>query len=274
MLKTLGVCSWSLSPDRCDDLIQAVHRCGLSHIQIALDPFARGEWELDAAMISLEAAKVSICSGMMTTIGEDYSSLESIKHTGGIRPDQHWEANLARARTNAKIAHQLGLNLVTYHAGFIPEDDSAERDTMIDRVKAIADVFGEYEIPTALETGQEHAQTLLDLFADPRLNTIGINFDPANMILYGMDDPAVAIELLKNHIVQVHMKDAVPTQIPGTWGNEVPAGQGAVDWEHFFRIVQSIPKPISVVIEREAGDKRVEDIITAREVAFKHGCPQ
>jgi len=274
MLKTLGVCSWSLSPNGCNDLIEAVQRCKLSHIQIALDPLASGEWQLEAVVKSLRDANISICSGMMITIGEDYSSLESIKQTGGLRPDEHWEPNLARARSNAKIAHQLGLDLVTFHAGFIPEDDTNERDTMIDRIQAIADVFGEFGIRVGLETGQEHAQTLLELLADPRLANVGINFDPANMILYSMDDPATAIELLKNHIVQVHMKDAIPTLQPGTWGTEVPVGQGSVDWEHFFRVIQSLPNPVNVLIERESRTGRIEDIIGAREIAMKHGCPQ
>lgn len=274
MLKTLGVCSWSLNPNVCADLIEAVQKCGLSHIQVALDPIACGEWELDAVMESLESANISICSGMMTTIGEDYTSLESIKRTGGIRPDEHWESNLARARDNAKIAHQFGLDLVTFHAGFIPDDDSTEHNTMINRIQAIADVFGEFEIRVGLETGQEHANTLLDLLADLRLSTIGINFDPANMILYGMDDPASAIEMLKDKIVQVHLKDAIPTEQQGTWGSEVPVGQGAVNWEHFFRTIQSLPNEIDVLIERESRTGRIEDIIEAREIALKHGCPQ
>ncbi len=274
MLKTLGVCSWSLHPDGCADLIERVQSCGLSHIQIALDPFDHGKWDLESTAQSLEAAKINLCSGMMTTAGEDYSTLDSIKRTGGVRPDEYWEANLKRARENAKFAYQLGLDLVTFHAGFIPEDGSAEHDAMVDRIKAIADIFGAFEIRTGLETGQEHAQTLLDLLSAPGLSHVGVNFDPANMILYGMDDPAHAIEMLKDHIVQVHMKDAIPTEIPGTWGQEVPAGKGAVDWDHLFQLVQSLPDEINVVIEREAGHQRVEDIIEAREIAIKHGCGQ
>ena len=67
------------------------------------------------------------------------------------------------------------------------------------------------------------------------------------------------------------MKDAVPTSIPGTWGIEVPAGDGHVDWAHLFSTLQSQKKAIPVVIEREAGDQRIADIIQARTLAAKHG---
>lgn len=209
---------------------------------------------------------------MMTTVGEDYSSLESIKATGGIRPDEHWEENQSNARRNAKIAHDLGIDLVTFHAGYIPEERSNERQTMIDRIKVIAEIFGGNGIRVGLETGQERAESLLDVLADPAMSGVGVNFDPANMILYNMGDPAEALELLQNHLVQVHMKDAIATRTHGTWGSEVPAGQGDVDWGHYFQFIQSLKKDLNIVIEREAGDCRIDDIVSARILAEKHGC--
>ena len=74
---------------------------------------------------------------------------------------------------------------------------------------------------------------------------------------------------LGEHIVQVHMKDAIATDIPGTWGTEVPVGEGQVDWDAFFEIVHALPEQIDVVIEREAGEQRVEDIRQAALLAWK-----
>ncbi|MAB72527.1 MAG: xylose isomerase, partial [Planctomycetaceae bacterium] len=104
----------------------------------------------------------------------------------------------------------------------------------------------------------------LDALAELGHENVGVNFDPANMILYGMGDPVDAIRLLADHVVQVHAKDATPTETPGTWGGEVPLGTGAVDWNRFLEVVATLDESIDVVIEREAGDAREDDILAAR----------
>src|SRR5207244_3794505 len=102
-----------------------------------------------------------ILSGMMAMKGEDYSTLESIRRTGGVRPDEHWPENLAAAAANARIASALGMRLVTFHAGFLPDDRAdPTRRAMLDRLRAIADAFAQRDIAVALETGQETAGTL------------------------------------------------------------------------------------------------------------------
>jgi len=268
----IAVCSWSLKPCSWTDLIEKIELCRLSHMQLALEPVASCRWNIDEIAEQSKDSRISICSGMMETVGEDYSTLKSIKCTGGIRPDEHWEANRSRARDYAVIANRLGINLVTFHAGWIPDSGTLEYQTVIDRIKVIADIFEEYEIQIGLETGQERAEELLQLLANPDLSHVGVNFDPANMILYGMGDPSAAMEMLKERIVQVHMKDAAASGTPGIWGTETPAGQGEVDWDRFFQILLELPDDVNVVIEREAGDRRIDDIIGAREIAITHGC--
>lgn len=271
MVKSIGVCSWSLQPNDPVHLARSISKCGLHRTQLALDPLSSGDWDLESLNHAFSSSKISICSGMITTVGEDYSSLESIKATGGVRPDQHWETNQQRARFAAVMGELLELSLVTFHAGFIPSRGTSEYRVMTDRIKTIADIFFAHGISLALETGQERAESLLEMLAEPSMSSIGVNFDPANMILYGMDNPANAFELLKEHIVQVHMKDAIATQTLGEWGSEVPAGEGEVDWDHFFQAVHGIPRSIDVIIEREAGNVRVNDIVKARTITATHG---
>lgn len=270
MRKNLAVCSWSLQPSNAGDLCQKVNRTGLDRVQLALDPITGGDWSIDLFAAAFETAQIKLCSGMMTTVDEDYTSLESIKQTGGLRPDKHWEENLERAQSNAKLASALGVDLVTLHAGFIPEPTTSEYHVITDRIKRVNDIFGSHNVELGLETGQERAEDLMVMLDLPNMDAVSVNFDPANMILYGMGDPAQAIEILKDRIAQVHMKDAISTKTPGSWGSEVPAGEGEVDWEHFFRVVDQLPREIDVVIEREAGSNRVQDIKTARSLAIKY----
>lgn len=232
-------------------------------MQLHLDPIRTGDWDLDATRAELENAGLRILSAMMTTKGEDYTTLESIARTGGVRPDETWDDNLAAAKANAAIAKQLGLDLVTFHAGFLPESGSAERSKIADRLNRIADAFASSGVRAALETGQESPAELLGLLEELGRDDIGVNFDPANMILYASGDPTASLEALAPRVMQVHIKDADPPAEPGQWGTERPMGQGSVDWEAFFRVVQTRLGGVDLLIERESGEDRAGDILRA-----------
>ncbi len=239
---------------------------GAGAVQIALDPLRTRAWSQEETVATLSAAGIAIRSGMMGTEGEDYSSLESIRATGGVRPTKHWRANRTAAAENAALANRLGIRLVSFHAGFLPHERfDRERAVLIDRLREIVDLFAAEDVMTAFETGQESAQTLLDVLNELDRPTAGINFDPANMILYGMGDPVVALRLLAPHVRQIHVKDARATRVAGTWGSEVPVGDGDVDWPAFFAVVRETKLTCDLMIEREAGDDRVNDIRLARE---------
>lgn len=264
----LAVCSWSLRPESPESLRKGLEACGLRRVQLALDPIRTGAWSIDETRRSLDGFE--IVSGMMACAGEDYSSLESIARTGGIRPEKHWPTNQDAAHANALLAQELGIALVTFHAGFVPHDHShPEYLPIVDRIAKVRRAFEEVGVRVALETGQEPAPILDDLLQNDRLASLGVNFDPANMLLYGSGDPIEAMRMLKPRIAQVHLKDADPSPTPGQWGTERPAGEGSVDWTAFF---DSLPPRVAVVIEREAGDDRVGDVRKAIELAERFGC--
>ncbi len=282
MKPRIGVCSWSLQPAGPGELASKLKVCGVAAVQLALDPIRTGAWKLDETITVLHDAGIAVLSGMMGMAGEDYSTLESIRRTGGIAPDEHWQANLLAARDNAALAERLGITLVTFHAGFLPHDRAdPRRGVLIDRLRHLAEVFAERGVRIAFETGQESAGTLLGVLLDinsalghhvPKI-TVGVNFDPANMILYGMGDPVGALRALAPAVRQIHIKDATPTGTPGTWGQEVAAGTGGVDWESFFGVYRECGldkgRTTDLVIEREAGDARVQDVVKARVMVEK-----
>jgi sugar phosphate isomerase/epimerase len=268
----LGVCSWSLQPESAGELVAQVRETGLLAVQLALDPVRRAEMPLPGLRSALAWAGVTVVSGMMAMAGEDYSTLEAIRRTGGIVPDATWEANLAAAHANAVVAERLGLRLVTFHAGFIPHDaGSPGFAVLLDRVRRIAGAFAERGIRVALETGQETAAALLDLLRGLDTAGIGVNFDPANMIMYGMGDPIAALRALAPHVVQLHVKDALPARHLGEWGTEVPVGEGTVDWQALFGVLRAKGMALDLVIEREAGGQRILDVRTAAALVRAHG---
>lgn len=267
MSTRFGVCSWSLQPASVEQLVDRVSACGLSAVQLALDPVRTGVMQVDMVERAFRDSGITILSGMMAMEGEDYTTLASIRRTGGLVPDSTWAANLAAAQENARIAKRLGIELVSFHAGFVPHHaDDPRRTLLIERLAQIAEAFAEHDVSIALETGQEDAGTMLALLIALQAHGIGVNFDPANIILYGMGDPVAALDVLAPFVRQAHIKDAVASGKEGEWGHEVPVGEGEVEWQSFFQRIGGLGLHIDPVIEREAGDHRIADIRKAVDV--------
>jgi sugar phosphate isomerase/epimerase len=271
MSSRLAVCSWSLQPTCAADLVEKVKATGIPRIQLALDTLRESSpgWEKTEEL--LRQNQISIVSAMFGCVGEDYSTLETIRQTGGIAPDATWEQNRKNIRASAKIAAKLRQKLVTFHAGFLPHDESDPAyKKMIHRLREVADIFAAEKIDLALETGQETAPALANLLQNLNRPTLGVNFDPANMILYAKGDPVEALKTLASWLRQVHIKDALKTTTPNTWGQEVPVGRGQVNWPAFFSVLKDQGYLGNLVIEREAGKSRIPDILAAKALIDKH----
>lgn len=262
----LAVCSWSLQPAGPQPLIEQLKALGIPRAQIALDPL-RTQPEVWGKCPELCAASgVQMISGMIATVGEDYSTLESIRRTGGVVPDATWDQNWKNIQVDADLAKRLGLRLVTFHAGFLPHDENDPAYAkLLQRIRQIADVFAAKGIDLAFETGQETAPTLVAFLKKLDRRNVGVNFDPANMILYDQGNPIEALRLLAPWLKQCHIKDANRTRQPGTWGEEVVVGTGQVNWREFFQVLGESRFAGYCSIEREAGNQRAADIRAARQ---------
>lgn len=261
----LAVCSWSLQPESPAQLVEQLRAIGLNRVQLDLDPLReRPEtWSATAEVFARNG--ITAVSGMFRTVGEDYSSLDTIRVTGGIVPDSTWEQNRANAEVTAHNAARLGLNLVMFHAGFLPHDpDDPNYAKLIGRVREVAQIFAAQGITLGCETGQEKAPHLLSFLEHLNEPNVAVNFDPANMLLYNNGDPIQALRTVGRFVKSVHLKDARVTKVPGTWGEEVVLGTGEVDWNSFFEALAWVQFPGWLCFEREAGTTRVEDIRAGR----------
>ncbi len=263
----LAVCSWSLQPADPQDLVAKLLACGVRRVQLALDPLRESPRIWRRTETLFRRNHITLVSGMFGCIGEDYATLESIRLTGGLAPDATWEQNRKIIKATVGLAAGLGLKLVTFHAGFLPSQATdAPEARLLPRLAEVAGLFAAAHIALGLETGQETAPALAALLQKLRRPNLGVNFDPANMILYNQGDPVAALPVLARWIRQVHIKDATRPKVPGTWGEEVAAGAGEVDWRAFFATLQQLNFAGNLVVEREAGTRRVADIIAARAV--------
>ena len=260
-LQRLAVCSWSLQPTCPADLVRDLQSIGLKHLQLDLDPFREHPALWDSAPALFARNGITPVSGMFRTVGEDYTTLETIRRTGGVVPDATWEQNWRHAQITAQIAARLGLKFVMFPAGFLPHTKGDPHVAKLaDRVRQLARLFAGHGITLGCETGQESAAGLkafLEYLNEPN---VAINFDPANMLLYNNGDPVAALQVVGRWVKSVHVKDAAVTPVPGTWGAELTVGTGEVDWPAFFATLAALNFPGWLCFEREAGSQRVADI--------------
>ncbi len=267
----VGVCSWSLQPKDAADLAAKLAACGVRRVQLALDPLRRSPKVWSGMKTIFRENRIGIISGMFGCVGEDYSTPRSIRLTGGIAPDATWERNRKNITDTVALAAGLGLKLVTFHAGFLPPRETGpDYAKMLHRLAEVAGLFAAADIALGLETGQEAAPALAALLQKLDRPNLGVNFDPANLILYNQGDPVAALRLLAPWIRQVHIKDGLRPKAAGAWGEEVAAGRGEVDWPAFFATLRQGHFAGNFVIEREAGGRRIPDIIAAREVVERN----
>ena len=135
----LAVCSWSLKPENPKELVSMVQQCEINAVQLALLPLIHNPNWTNAAEIIADAG-ITIVSGMLEASGEDYTSLETIAKTGGLRQEAMWESTIENTKRVANSAAEIGIPLVTFHAGFIPEERCNERSKMLDHLHMMTEV--------------------------------------------------------------------------------------------------------------------------------------
>ncbi len=263
----IGVCSWSLKPESMTDLISALDSLQLDHTQLALVPLLQlSEDDRKKEIDILNNAEIALTGGMYNFIGENYASIGMIRKTGGLVPDNFWPERREMSFKIAALAKQVGIDRITMHLGFLPPSSDAGYAKLITRAGEIADAYEADDIKLLLETGQERANDLLHFINDLNKPNVGVNLDPANMILYGSGDPVEAVQILGRHIGHVHIKDAVGSSNPGTeWGKEVPFGRGDIDHVAMLQALESVEYTGPLVIEclNNAGNQ--DCIVTAIE---------
>jgi sugar phosphate isomerase/epimerase len=227
---------------------------GVTHTHLALNPAfaADGKSYLDA----VRRQSWQFAATMIGFAQEDYSTLETIRQTGGIVPDNCWEQNKKLVLDAIKLTASLGVEYLEFHFGFINTANTA----LTDRVKYLADAAAKEGVVLLMETGQETAQTLAEFLENLAHPMLAVNFDPANMILYGKGEPTEAVKVLGKWIRHVHAKDAVRSPVAGQWGKEVVWGSGHVGGEMFLKALKQTGFVGALSIEREAGASRVNDI--------------
>jgi L-ribulose-5-phosphate 3-epimerase len=214
---------------------------------------------------ALDAAGFSLATVFASYVGESYADIPTVQKTVGFIPRETRQVREARTLEMSDFAAVVGAPSIACHIGFVHEDHSDPDFIAVrDMVRRICDYAASKGQSFALETGQEPAPTLLEFFRAVDRPNLRINFDPANMILYGTGDPIEALGVLGPHVVTVHCKDGdwPPKDQPGALGSEQPLGQGSVGIPRFLDQLRKVGYTGPLCIEREAHDaeQRLVDI--------------
>lgn len=184
---------------------------------------------------------------------ESYADIPTVKRTVGLVPKEVRAARTAELKSIADFARQLNVGTVGIHLGFVPHDSGDPiYNEILEITRDVCDHCERNHQALHLETGQEPVDVLIRFLDDVGRENLFVNFDPANMILYGAGEPIPALEALGHRVHSVHCKDATWSDKPGeTWGQETPLGEGAVDFAAFLRTLDKIGYTGPLTIERE-----------------------
>lgn len=185
--------------------------------------------------------------------GESYADIPTVERTVGLVPESTRASRLQEMRDISDFAKALGCDTVALHLGFVPHDaaDPAYAG-IVDVTRELCDHCASHDQFLHLETGQETAEGLLAFIDQVQRENLKINFDPANMILYGTGQPVEALRKVGHHVRSVHCKDGTWSDQPGvTWGAEVPLGEGDVGIRDYLETLRELRYEGPLTIERE-----------------------
>lgn len=188
--------------------------------------------------------------------------------TLGLVPPEYREMRIKNLCDGADFAKFMGVDKVATHMGFIPENpNDPEFIPLCDAIRVVSEHLKKNGQYLLFETGQETPITMLRCMEVVGTDNLGVNYDTANLILYGKANPVDGLDILGSRVMNVHAKDGLyPTSGGRDEGKETPIGQGKVDFETVIsRLYNEFHYDGYITIEREiGGEQQLKDIRESR----------
>lgn len=243
--------------------IAKVHALGLPTCQVYVEDLERGV--STRLLEALDRHHIEATSVVVGGPGREVWDFYEGPLTIGVVPRDTRAARIARIKQASDFAKECGIPAVQTHCGFIPENpnDPLYKETVA-AVREVVEYCRRNGQTFRYETGQETPITLVRAMQDVGLHNQGVNFDLANLILYGKANPVDAIEILAPYVQGIHAKDGLWPTNPRELGREVPIGQGKVDFPKIIARLKQLNYQGAVTIEREiSGPEQIEDVRAA-----------
>jgi sugar phosphate isomerase/epimerase len=186
--------------------------------------------------------------------------------TIGLVPRKWRAARVQALKAGASFAAALGVPTISTHCGFIPENpNDPVYGEVIQALKQVVAHCRRKKIAFTFETGQETPVVLLRCIEDLGYDMLGINFDTANLVLYGKANPVDALDVIGKYVMGVHAKDGFYPLNGRELGREAALGDGKVNFGVFMPKLKSLGYRGAITIEREiSGPQQIQDIEKAK----------
>ncbi|MDD4558825.1 MAG: sugar phosphate isomerase/epimerase [bacterium] len=256
----IGVINRLCNEGRCFDHVSqfGLHVCQLASWDMSL---ARPDIADNARKAAAEAG-VRICAIWGGVPGPAAWNFTEGPVTLGLVPEEYRRERVEALKKWADFAERVGAPAVITHCGFIPENiTDAAYSGVVDAIKEVAEYCGEKGLEFWFETGQETPVVLLRTIERAGTGNLGINLDPANLLMYGKGNPIDALFVFGRYIRNIHAKDGLCPTDGENLGKEVPVGEGMVRYSEFMVRLKEVGFDGELIIEREiSGDEQIRDI--------------
>jgi sugar phosphate isomerase/epimerase len=256
----IGVINGLTAGGRCFD---HVAQFGLKVCQLVSWDATQATPEI-AATVRAEAARagVRICAMWSGVPGPARWNFIEGPLTLGLVPTEYRAERVAALKKWADFAKAIGAPAIITHCGFIPENvsDPAYAPTVI-AIRDVAEYCKARGLEFWFETGQETPVVLLRTIERVGTGNLGINLDPANLILYGKGNPIDALDTIGPFVRNIHVKDGLYPTNGEQLGKEVQVGEGRVRFPEFIRRLKQSGFKGELIVEREiSGPEQARDI--------------
>lgn len=249
----------------------AVKSLGLERVQVSRlpDRFYTPEGARELAGL-LKETGIRADAVVVVFEGESYKDQEAVMRTVGLRPAALRPARVDYAKKVVDFAAAIGTGIVTLHVGFLPRNtgDPVYRE-MLEAATTLAAYAASKGVTLSLETGQETGEELARFLDAITVARVGVNFDTANLVLYGLDDSPRALDRLLDRVTSLHVKDGLPPADPRLLGREVPLGEGRAQVRECLRLLEAAGFRGPLIIEnytwRDRGTDPLEELARARD---------
>lgn len=234
--------------------LEVVKELGIPTIQLhAPHRSTRTPEEAERFLERLDSLNITLTAVFGGFEGESYADIPTVSRTVGLVPAETRAERLREMCEISDFARLLGCDVIALHLGFVPHDPSLPLyGEVLQVTRQLCEHAAQNDQRLHLETGQETGDALLDFISDSKCDNLFINFDPANMILYGTGQPIETLKQVGQYVKSVHCKDALWSDRPGeTWGREMPLGEGQVDMKLYLQTLKEIGYLGPLTIERE-----------------------
>ncbi len=264
----VGVFLCSTGIDDPFEALKKLKELGIRHCQLPpFPPDFLTQENAEKLKAALAEAGVEPTTQFVGFPDESYADIATVEKTVGFLWPEKLAERIEITKKAIDFAAAVGAPAIAAHIGFVPSDPADPAyGKLVETIREIADACAGKGLKFSLETGQETAEEMREFIQTVDRPNLGVNFDPANMILYGKDKPVEAVDVLAPWIVSVHCKDGKWPTEEGQLGSETPLGEGQVNIPAFIAKLKEVGYTGPLTIEREAGDDRIGDILRGKEL--------